>query len=338
LFRWLKQGRKSDEPVVKSTSQTLAAPGKCADRGLRLWPHVLTVINIRANTCGDHPVELQATGELVGIALQRGDRPGKRGLLTRALGDPSSGAVSSRRPDPCRFTEPCLGHSSPPAGGLELDDGLGKSGRSHDGLVANLSHSWTRRTLLERLAQSGAQNQAAWSEFVDRYGRKIYGWCLRWKLQDADAEDVTQIVLLKLARRMKDFTYDPGRSFRAWLKTVTHHAWQDFVASRRTAPLATCMDAVQERLESVTARDDLARELESLFDLELLETAMQRVRLRAAPHTWMAFSMTVVEGISAAEVARRLAMKIARVYAARNVIQQRLQAECRLLELAQQAW
>ena len=58
--------------------------------------------------------------------------------------------------------------------------------------------------------ESGGQNQAAWSEFVDRYGRKIYGWCLRWGLQDADAQDVTQIVLLKLVQRMKDFTYDPG--------------------------------------------------------------------------------------------------------------------------------
>jgi RNA polymerase sigma factor (sigma-70 family) len=200
--------------------------------------------------------------------------------------------------------------------------------------MANLSDSRTHLTLLERLARSGSPNQAAWSEFVDRYGRKIYGWCLRWRLQDADAQDVTQIVLLKLAQRMKGFTYDPGRSFRAWLKTVTHHAWQDFVECRRTAPLATGGGTAEERLDSVTARDDLSRELEGLFDLELLETAMQRVRLRAAPHTWMAFSMTAVEGIAAPEVARRLGMKIARVYAARSTIQQRLQEECRRLEAA----
>jgi RNA polymerase sigma factor (sigma-70 family) len=200
--------------------------------------------------------------------------------------------------------------------------------------MVNDSDSRTQRTLLERLAQSGGRNQAAWSEFVDRYGRKIYGWCLRWRLQDADAQDVTQIVLLKLAQRMKDFTYDPGRSFRAWLKTVTHHAWQDYVDSRRTATLT----AGGDRLDSVAAREDLSRELERLFDLDLLETAMQRVRLRAAPHTWMAFSMTAVEGIPAPEVARRLGMKIARVYAARSTIQQRLQEECRLLESAQEAW
>jgi RNA polymerase sigma-70 factor (ECF subfamily) len=199
------------------------------------------------------------------------------------------------------------------------------------------SDSRTQRTLLERLAQSGGRNQRAWSEFVDRYGRKIYGWCRRWRLQEADAEDVTQIVLLKLAQRMKDFTYDPGRSFRAWLKTVTHHAWQDYVSSRQTATLARGGGPDEERLDSVAARDDLSQELERLFDLELLGMAMQRVRLRAAPHSWMAFSMTAVEGIPAPEVARRLGMKIARVYAARSTIQQRLQEECRLLESAQAA-
>jgi RNA polymerase sigma-70 factor (ECF subfamily) len=196
----------------------------------------------------------------------------------------------------------------------------------------------TQRTLLKRLAQSGASNEAAWSEFVARYGRKIYGWCLRWRLQAADAEDVTQIVLFKLAQRMKDFTYDPGRSFRAWLKTVTHHAWRDYLDSRQTAALASGADRDEDRLASITARDDLSGQLERLFDLDLLEMAMQRVRLRAAPHTWMAFSMTAVEGIPAPDVARRLGMKIARVYGARSSIQQRLQEECRLLESAQEAW
>jgi RNA polymerase sigma factor (sigma-70 family) len=215
---------------------------------------------------------------------------------------------------------------------------IGESGGSDRNSIGNFSDSQTRRTLLERLAQSGDQRQAAWAEFVGRYGRKIYGWCLRWRLQDADAQDVTQIVLLKLARRMKDFTYDPARSFRAWLKTVTHHAWQDYVDSRKTTTLAIGGGPAQDVLESLIARDDLSSALERLFDLDLLETAMRRVRLRAAPHTWTAFSMTAVEGIPAPEVARRLGMKIARVYAARNTIQQRLQAECRRLEGAQGPW
>ena len=40
------------------------------------------------------------------------------------------------------------------------------------------------------------------------------------------------IVRLKLAETMKCFSYDPTRSFRGWLRTLAHHAWSDFMASR----------------------------------------------------------------------------------------------------------
>ena len=64
-------------------------------------------------------------------------------------------------------------------------------------------------------------------------------------------------------------------------------------------PAGTGGEEAGKLLDSIAARDDLSRELEGLFDLELLEAAMRRVRLRAAPHTWMAFSMTALEGIPA---------------------------------------
>ena len=90
----------------------------------------------------------------------------------------------------------------------------------------------TSATLLARLRRSPA-DQAAWSEFTERYGRKIYGWCRQWNLQEADAEDVSQTVLVKLAEKMQTFVYDPSRSFRAWLKTVTRNAWNDFAGQMR---------------------------------------------------------------------------------------------------------
>src|SRR5207247_1745645 len=48
----------------------------------------------------------------------------------------------------------------------------------------------TSATLVARLRQV-PPDQAAWGEFTERYGRKIYGWCRRWNLQEADAQDVT---------------------------------------------------------------------------------------------------------------------------------------------------
>ena len=77
----------------------------------------------------------------------------------------------------------------------------------------------TSVTLLTQLRQAPS-DQAAWGVFVERYGRHIYRWCREWKLQDADAEDVTQEILAKLARKLHAFAYDPSRSFRGWLKTL----------------------------------------------------------------------------------------------------------------------
>src|SRR5882672_12776878 len=90
----------------------------------------------------------------------------------------------------------------------------------------------TSASLLGRL-RHGPAEPGAWSEFVDRYSPRIYDWCRRWGLQEADAQDVTQIVLVKLVETMRVFAYDPSRSFRGWLRTLTHHAWYDFVRGRQ---------------------------------------------------------------------------------------------------------
>ena len=92
-------------------------------------------------------------------------------------------------------------------------------------------------------------------------------------MQDADAEDVTQNILVKLSHKLRAFAYDPSRSFRGWLKTVAHHAWRDFEDGRRRArPTAGDSDA-RELILTLEAREDLVQKLEEAFDLELLEAA-----------------------------------------------------------------
>src|SRR5436190_6829093 len=90
----------------------------------------------------------------------------------------------------------------------------------------------TSLTLLGRLRQQPTDQQA-WAQFVARYGPTLYSWCRQHKLEDVDAEEVTQMVLALLAEKMRTFAYDPTRSFRGWLRTLTRHAWSDFVTARQ---------------------------------------------------------------------------------------------------------
>jgi RNA polymerase sigma factor (sigma-70 family) len=189
----------------------------------------------------------------------------------------------------------------------------------------------TSVSLLQRLRQDPA-NQQAWEEFVERYGRRIYGWCRAWHVQDADAKDVTQMVLLKLARKMSTFEYDPAASFRAWLKTVTQHAVSDFLDEWKQPGAGSGDSQVRTVLENVEARADLARKIEEGFDQELLEEAKERVRQRVDASSWEAFQMTALEQARGSDAADKLNMTVAAVYKAKSRVQKMLQDEVRRLE------
>jgi RNA polymerase sigma-70 factor (ECF subfamily) len=180
-----------------------------------------------------------------------------------------------------------------------------------------------------------AVDQEAWAELVRRYGPLVYRWCRHWNLQEADAQDVTQAVLAKLVVRLREFEYDPARSFRAYLKTVARFTWQDLVEDRRRAGAGAGDTAHLELLAEVAARDDLARRLDEEYDRELLDRAGERVRSRVEPHTWEAFRLTAHEGLPGAEAAERLGLPVYVVFKARNRVQKMLQDEIAHMEAGQ---
>jgi RNA polymerase sigma factor (sigma-70 family) len=188
----------------------------------------------------------------------------------------------------------------------------------------------TSSTLLGQLAVS-PPDEAAWSQFVDRYGPRIFQWCRAWGLQEADILDVSQAVLTKLSVRLRHFEYDPSRSFRGWLRSLVRTTLQDTLTARGPVVGAGTTDVV-EQLASTEARDDLVRRLEEEFDLELLNVALRIVRQRIAARTWEAYHLTACEGRSAAEVARVLGMRVGTVYQAKSGVMRMLQEEVRKLQ------
>jgi RNA polymerase sigma factor (sigma-70 family) len=187
--------------------------------------------------------------------------------------------------------------------------------------------STTSVTLLGRLRHDPA-DQAAWSDFVARYGPKILQWCRRWRHQEADAQDV----LLKLHGLMATFSYDPSGSLRAWLKTLAHHAWRDLVAERRRAGIGTGNTPMAAFLNNLAAAEDLAGNLQEEFRRELLDHAMARVKARVPSQTWEAFRLTALEGSSGAAAAAQLQMRTAQVYLARSKVKKQIQEEIQRLE------
>jgi RNA polymerase sigma-70 factor (ECF subfamily) len=193
-----------------------------------------------------------------------------------------------------------------------------------------LSSQDTPHSLLLRLSQE-PRDQDAWDAFVRRYQPRIRAWCCDRGLRQADADDVTQNVLEQLLTAMREFRYDPSRSFRAWLRTVTVRACNRFVVQEHRA--AGRKDRAAFRLiDEEPARQELARRIEEFFDEELLEQAMETVRGSVAPNQWEAFRLTALLYHSGAEAARQIGMPVMHVYVARQRVQMRLRQEVERLQ------
>ena len=197
--------------------------------------------------------------------------------------------------------------------------------------MAEWSDSRTSITLLDALRDT-PEDAKAWERFVWRYRPMIYRWCREWGLQGADADDVAQDVLTRLTEKLSHFSYDPSRCFRAWLKTVTQHAWSDSIASK----LRGSDSRMIGRLESLEARADLKRRFEESFDRELMEIAIRKVQTKVATTTWEAFRLTALEGLSGAEASQRLSATVAAIFVSKHRVQKLLKEEVRRLEAAQE--
>lgn len=176
-------------------------------------------------------------------------------------------------------------------------------------------------SLLEQLRRPG--EQASWVRFVRLYYPVIYGWARRAGAGPEDAADLVQEVLTVLIRKMPEFEYDPSKTFRGWLRTVTLNAWR---RQRRRAPRLP-IEAV-DLVEVDDEGDPPGRAFEEAEYRRLLVLrALQVMKTDFQPATWRACWENVVEGRPAGDVARELGITINSVYLAKARVLRRLHQE-----------
>ena len=187
----------------------------------------------------------------------------------------------------------------------------------------------TRLSLISRLHQSSDAD--AWSEFVRIYEPLILSIAQRRGLQYADAAEVTQEVLNRVALSITKWEPDPQRgSFRGWLYRVTrnltidylrhHHRWRERMQ-------------IADLEEMATSNASESQEFRLEYERQLFNWAAGEVKSAFNPDNWQAFWMTAVENKSVEQVARSLDLPRSKVYVARSrvmarickVIQQRMQ-------------
>jgi len=172
----------------------------------------------------------------------------------------------------------------------------------------------THLSLLEAL-DSAPRREEAWRKFHEKYAPVIHSWCRRNTFDARSAEDLTQIIFLKLMRELPRYRKNENGLFREWLKTVVLHELID----KYLRPRKKEMERLGLRFVEPERLDATAGSLaEEICDREetLGRQLQERVRARVKESTWIMFHETVIEGRSVRDVAEEQRVTAAAVYKA----------------------
>jgi RNA polymerase sigma-70 factor (ECF subfamily) len=179
----------------------------------------------------------------------------------------------------------------------------------------------TSVSLLQRLRQPAEQD--AWGRFVQLYSPLLYYWAHHLGLNEPDAADLVQDVFTTLVQKLPEFCYEPGKSFRGWLRTVTLNKWRDRSRRRAAGPGYEGPGA----LDGLAADEDSGAFGESEYRQHLVSRAVQLMQAEFSPKTWKACWEHVVACRPAAEVAAELGISVGSVYVAKSRVLSRLRQE-----------
>lgn len=182
----------------------------------------------------------------------------------------------------------------------------------------------TQQSLLLRLRSF--EDVAAWQQFVDVYGPLIYRFARVRRLQDADANDVTQEVFKQVANAIGTFEYDKERGrFRSWLGTITRNE------------IGRCMERAAKQGRGIGGSgfsqiaDSHPASLEdhwiSEFNTHVYQTALSRIQKHFDQETWDAFELVWNQNWESKDVALKIDRTVGWVYKAKFRVLQRFKEE-----------
>ena len=180
----------------------------------------------------------------------------------------------------------------------------------------------TRASLLVKLQSN--DDEAAWQEFVAIYRPVIYRMACRRGLQDADAQDLTQKVLMSVAGAIESWEQRDGTPFRHWLRKIASNAILKVLTRQPKDPGHGGTTILQVLGNAPADQEQLQRELELERQREIFLRAAAIVRADVDPDTWKVFQIAVIERQPIEVAAEQTGKGVGAAYAARGRVMKRL--------------
>ena len=140
------------------------------------------------------------------------------------------------------------------------------------------------------------ENREAWSEFVQIYRPVIYRMARRRGMQNADAQDLSQEVLVRVSKAIDRWEPQAGVRFRHWLRKVASNAIVTAVTKSKPVGIVDGSAADQILAETPEVSAVTSELHDECYQGTLYLRAAAIVKVDVSPVTWAAFEKTVVQG------------------------------------------
>lgn len=168
------------------------------------------------------------------------------------------------------------------------------------------------------------QSNAAWVRLNDIYRPLIGNWLRKLGVSQADADDVSQDVLVIVCRRLPAFERQRRGSFRCWLRCITVNCLRDY---RRKSSRHVAGESVSNVLQSLEdPQSRLSRRWNVEHDMHVLRHVMKELKGEFTAQTWQAFEQTALAGRRQGDVAQELGMTANAVCIAKSRVSARIRA------------
>lgn len=197
--------------------------------------------------------------------------------------------------------------------------------------MPSVEHLETPQTSWSLIGNVRNGSSDAWARLADSYALTILRWVTAWCqqrgiLDEALHADAAQGILMSIPQKMKSYERRDKHRYRQFLRRIVTNATVDTLRHLQVARNAEQLYCLQNE----NAQQDLHDRLEKYFDFELLQIALNKLRLRLAanersnPLRWKAFELSLPEPffggkqLDAETVARQLHVDLDYVYRAKN--------------------